>query len=92
MAVGNLGFGPVTNYAVGNNSTVAPVALIATDINQDGFPDLVTAQVTETGPSSSSLTLYSRSVYGHSDLGVNRQRLVTWLAAVQTSINHTGER
>ena len=56
------------------------------------FPDQVTAQVTGTGPDSSSLTLYSRSVYGHSDLGVNRQRLVTWLAAVQTSTHQTGER
>ena len=40
------------------------------------FPDLVTAQI------SSALVLYSRSVYGHSDLGVNRRRLDTWLAAL----------
>jgi uncharacterized protein (DUF1499 family) len=36
--------------------------------------------------------LYSRSVYGRSDLGVNRQRLNTWLAALQTKINQPGER
>ena len=56
------------------------------------FPDLISAQITEAGTDSSTLVLYSRSVYGYSDLGVNRQRLVSWLAAVQTTINHSGER
>jgi uncharacterized protein (DUF1499 family) len=56
------------------------------------FPDLVTAQVVEAGPEASTLVLYSRSVYGYSDLGANRQRLNTWLAALQTEINHPGER
>jgi len=56
------------------------------------FPDLVTAQVDELGPDASTLTLYSRSVYGYSDLGVNRQRLSAWLDALQTTINRTGER
>ncbi|HET7884372.1 MAG TPA: DUF1499 domain-containing protein [Acetobacteraceae bacterium] len=56
------------------------------------FPDLVTAQVGELGPDTSTLTLYSRSVYGYSDLGVNRQRLTTWLDALQSKINPTGER
>ena len=44
-----------------------------------GFPDLVALQVTEAGPGRSSLVLWSRSVYGHSDLGVNRKRLASWL-------------
>lgn len=56
------------------------------------FPDLLTAQVTAAGADSSTLVLYSRSVYGHSDLGVNRQRLGVWLAAVQTKINPSDER
>jgi uncharacterized protein (DUF1499 family) len=56
------------------------------------FPDLVTAQITDAGQDRSTLVLYSRSVYGYSDLGANRQRLNTWLAAVQTKINHPGER
>jgi uncharacterized protein (DUF1499 family) len=56
------------------------------------FPDLVTAQIADAGPDSSTLVLYSRSVYGYGDLGVNRQRLNTWLAALQTNINHPGER
>ena len=56
------------------------------------FPDLIAAQIGEAGRDASTLMLYSRSVYGYSDLGVNRQRLNTWLAAVRTKIDHTGER
>ena len=38
------------------------------------------------------LVLYSRSVYGYSDLGVNRQRLNDWLVALRTKFNHPDER
>src|SRR3954463_8907366 len=38
------------------------------------FPDLIMVQVTKTTPDSSRLIVYSRSVYGRSDLGVNRKR------------------
>jgi uncharacterized protein (DUF1499 family) len=56
------------------------------------FPDLITAQVAEAGPDASTLVLYSRSLYGYSDFGVNRQRLSTWLAAITSKINHSDER
>jgi uncharacterized protein (DUF1499 family) len=60
------------------------------------FPDLVAAQVNEAGPGRSTLVLYSRSVYGYGDLGVNRQRLATWLTALQATLstpaNHPDER
>jgi len=56
------------------------------------FPDLITAQVAEAGPDGSTLVLYSRSVYGYSDFGVNRKRLSTWLAAITSKINHIDER
>jgi uncharacterized protein (DUF1499 family) len=56
------------------------------------FPDLITAQIGDRGSETSTLVLYSRSVYGYSDLGVNRHRLSTWLAALQTNLNQTGER
>jgi uncharacterized protein (DUF1499 family) len=56
------------------------------------FPDLLTAQVDVAGPDSSTLVLYSRSVYGYSDLGANRRRLDAWLAALRTKTNHPGER
>jgi uncharacterized protein (DUF1499 family) len=55
------------------------------------FPDLVTAQIGDAGPDRSTLVLYSRSVYGYSDTGVNRQRLNSWLADLRTTINHPGE-
>ncbi len=56
------------------------------------FPDLITAQVAEAGPDASTLVLYSRSLYGYSDFGVNRKRLSTWLAAITSKINHSVER
>ncbi len=56
------------------------------------FPDLITAQVAEAGPDGSTLVLYSRSMYGYSDLGVNRKRLSTWLAALTSTINRSDER
>ena len=42
------------------------------------FPDLIAVQVTP----ESRLILWSRSVYGRSDLGVNRKRLLAWLGAL----------
>ena len=56
------------------------------------FPDLIMVQVSTATPNSSTLIVYSRSVYGHSDLGVNRKRLETWLAALQTKIPQSSER
>jgi uncharacterized protein (DUF1499 family) len=50
------------------------------------FPDLITAQIDERGSTASTLTLYSRSVYGYSDLGVNRRRLDAWLSALRTTL------
>ena len=56
------------------------------------FPDLITVQARAEGPDSSDLVVYSRSVYGHSDLGVNRKRVEAWLAALQTKIPSPSER
>jgi len=56
------------------------------------FPDLITAQVAADGPAASTLVLYSRSVYGRSDLGVNRRRLVAWLAALNTMLMPTTQK
>jgi uncharacterized protein (DUF1499 family) len=50
------------------------------------FPDLIVAQVSPAGKDSSTLTLYSRSVYGSSDLGVNRKRLQAWIAALNARL------
>jgi uncharacterized protein (DUF1499 family) len=46
------------------------------------YPDLITAQVTADG----RLILWSRSVYGHSDLGVNRARIEAWLTALDAEL------
>jgi len=56
------------------------------------FPDLVMAQVIPHHPVGSTLLLYSRSVYGYGDFGVNRQRLTVWLAALKDAVRPSIER
>jgi len=56
------------------------------------FPDLVTAQAMPHDPAGSTLLLYSRSVYGYGDFGVNRQRLTVWLAALNNAVRPSTER
>ncbi len=43
------------------------------------WPDWVTVQVIPVGDDRSTLAIYSRSVFGHSDLGANEKRIVGWL-------------
>jgi uncharacterized protein (DUF1499 family) len=56
------------------------------------FPDLIMVQVREDAPGRSDLIIYSRSVYGRSDLGVNRKRVEAWLAALQMKLPPSSER
>jgi uncharacterized protein (DUF1499 family) len=56
------------------------------------FPDLVTVQVQTGSTDGSDLIIYSRSVYGESDLGVNRKRVNAWLADLQTKLPQNSER
>lgn len=56
------------------------------------FPDLVTAQVAPAGAAKSTVVLYSRSVYGYSDLGANRRRVQAWIAALDRTLNPAKER
>lgn len=53
------------------------------------FPDVVVLQVLAAGQQESELVLYSRSVVGHSDLGVNRRRLVAILADIDAALAAT---
>ena len=46
-----------------------------------GFPDYITVKAVAVGEGA-SLIVYSRSRYGHSDLGVNGQRVTDWLGAI----------
>ena len=56
------------------------------------FPDLVTAQIMPAGLGAATLVLYSHSIYGYSDLGVNRRRVAAWLAALDRTLNPAKER
>ena len=47
-----------------------------------GFPDAISIQTESLGPDRSSVAIYSRSRFGHSDAGVNRARVERLLAAV----------
>ncbi len=49
------------------------------------FPDLVAVEVLPQGDGA-GLVLWSRSVYGRSDLGANRRRLAAWLAALDARL------
>ena len=56
------------------------------------FPDLIMVQVRDEGLERSNLILYSRSVYGYGDFGVNRRRVETWLGGLQTKLTLPSER
>ena len=47
-----------------------------------GYPDTVTVRFIEGPERSSTLAIYSRSHYGHSDIGANKKRIDSWLAEV----------
>ena len=49
------------------------------------FPDLVTIQA---GPARGTLIIWSRSVYGRRDFGVNMARTEAWLAALPFAAPH----
>ncbi len=50
------------------------------------FPDIVSVRVAPHGDAASTLAIYSHSVYGRSDLGVNRERVRAWLAALDATL------
>lgn len=49
------------------------------------FPDVIAAEV-RAGPRGAELFLYSRSLLGWSDLGVNRRRVARWLSALSARL------
>jgi hypothetical protein len=56
------------------------------------FPDLVTVEADPDGAGNSTLTIWARSVYGRSDLGVNRARTEAWLAALGADMQQSNQR
>jgi uncharacterized protein (DUF1499 family) len=51
------------------------------------YPDLINAQIVEL-PGGTGLFLYSRSLIGYSDLGVNAKRVAEWRAAFDRALSN----
>jgi uncharacterized protein (DUF1499 family) len=49
------------------------------------YPDTIDIETFSVGENRSTLAIYSRSLIGHGDLGVNRARIKRWLAALDAS-------
>ncbi len=49
------------------------------------FPDIITVRFIPLPDGKSTIAVYSRSVFGKSDLGVNRERIEAWIAALEAS-------
>lgn len=54
------------------------------------FPDVIGAEIRAVGPERSTLVLYSRSIYGRSDFGANRERLLAWIGALDAKTGGAG--
>ncbi len=50
------------------------------------FPDTIDVTVSDAGAKASTLTIYSRSLMGYGDWGVNRTRVERWIAALRRII------
>ena len=50
------------------------------------FPDIITVRFIAISPSQSTLAIYSRSIYGESDFGVNRARIDAWLKTLREGL------
>lgn len=50
--------------------------------NLMAYPDYISVKITPTEGGKSRLTIYSRSRFGRSDLGVNKARVKAWTAAL----------
>ncbi len=50
------------------------------------FPDIITVRFISASPSQSTVAIYSRSIYGGSDFGVNRERIKAWLAFLREEL------
>ncbi len=49
------------------------------------FPDVISVRAVDQGEGRASLAIYSRSVLGTSDFGVNALRIKRWIAALETA-------
>ena len=51
------------------------------------FPDTITVQFVRQGEAQSSLAIYSRASVGIGDFGVNKKRVLAWLAMLCTKVD-----
>ena len=51
-----------------------------------GFPDYVSVRAMPAGDGGSTLAVYSRSRFGRSDFGVNRERVSSWLSSLESRL------
>ncbi len=51
-----------------------------------GFPDVIAAELAEGRGGAAELFLYSRSLFGWSDFGVNRRRVQAWIQALDAAL------
>ncbi len=72
-AAGQDGLEPLGAQPVGMQMNFVERSLVL------GFPDVITVRFLAIDNGKSSIAIYSRSVYGYSDLGVNRDRIQRWL-------------
>ncbi len=49
------------------------------------YPDWITIRFIDLEGGSSTLAIYSRSVYGQSDLGINQERIDAWLGELEAA-------
>lgn len=51
--------------------------------NSWNFPDYISVKFIDLNGGSSTVAIFSRSRFGHSDMGVNKERVETWLKSLQ---------
>ena len=54
------------------------------------FPDIVTVEFFALGEERSTIAVDSRSRYGRGDLGVNRRRVIRWMALLERAVEPSG--
>jgi hypothetical protein len=50
------------------------------------FPDIITVEFKELSPTTSTFSIFSRSMLGHSDFGANRRRALQWERGLRVAI------
>jgi uncharacterized protein (DUF1499 family) len=50
------------------------------------YPDQISVQFFEQGNNQSTIAIYSRSIYGYSDKGVNKARVTAWLTRLDEAL------